>query len=398
MIAFEAAFKIVQDHTMDWGQEELPFQDSLGRILAEPIYADRDFPPFDRSTRDGIAISYSGMDKTQGAFRIQGIQPAGSPPVSLSSESDCVEIMTGAVVPENADTVVMYEHLEINGESAKVVQAIEQGQNIHNKGNDLRKGAIVLDRGIEIGPSAIGVMASVGKTTVSVKTMPKVAVVSTGNELVAVDHLPKPHQIRRSNSHTLAAALQAKGISARLFHFLDDREAIKQGLQEVLHSFDVVMLSGGVSKGKYDFLPEVLEELEVVKLFHRVMQRPGKPFWFGKHTPNNTTVFAFPGNPGSTFANYHVYFLPWLAMSYGKQGHWPSVFLESSFENTTPLTRFIRATTYLKDGRLYAKLVNINGSGDLTSLVETNGFLVLEPNKRYEGGAMVPLVPVQKII
>ncbi len=398
MITFEAAHRIVLENSVSFGEERVPLSEGLGRVLAEDIAADRDFPPYDRSTRDGIAIRFSAWEAGISSFTIQGVAAAGAPQITLQNDRFCVEIMTGAMVPTNADTVVMYEQLNIEDGHATVLQPVRLGQNIHKKGGDTEKGEVVLKKGKKIGPSAIGVLASVGKTEVLVKKLPKIAVVSTGNELVAVHETPEPHQIRTSNSYTVAAALEKEKIVATRLHFSDNREEIKAGIDKTFQNFDVVLLSGGVSKGKYDFLPEVFKELGVDQLFHRVKQRPGKPLWFGKHRASDTTIFGFPGNPGSTYANYHVYFLPWLFKSLGLKWGLPKIRLAEAFQNTTDLTRFIRASTYLEDNELCATLVKANGSGDLTSLVATSGFLIIAPEKEHSAGELLPFIPTEKTL
>ena len=182
MISFEEAFKIVLENCGAFGEEIVPLEESSGRVLAEDVTADRDFPPFNRSTKDGIAITFSSWEAGNSSFTIQGIAAAGTPQMKLQNDSSCVEIMTGAMVPAGADTVVMYEHLKVEDGHATVLNPIRWGQNIHTKGSDTEKGTVVLEKGTKIGPSVIGVLASVGKTKVLVKKLPKIAVVSTGNE------------------------------------------------------------------------------------------------------------------------------------------------------------------------------------------------------------------------
>ena len=239
-------------------------------------------------------------------------------------------------------------------------------------------------------------MASVGADKIQVKALPSVSTISTGNELVNVNETPKPHQIRKSNSITLQVALSKLGIAATALHLKDDKLAIKQGLEKALQANDVLLLSGGVSKGKYDFIPEVMDALGVQKIFHRVAQRPGKPFWFGFHKEHNTVIFSFPGNPVSTFANYHIYFLPWLNTSWNVPVNSSSIRLSEELQINPPLTRFIQVKTHWKDGTLYATSVVENGSGDLTSLAKSDGFVCLAPRKAiYKVGELVPFVPTR---
>ena len=241
-------------------------------------------------------------------------------------------------------------------------------------------------------------LASVGKSRIKVKKNPSICLVATGDELVAIDQIPKPYQIRKSNSHTLRAALLDRGLGSISIHIADDRKATQNAISDAMKTHDVLLLSGGVSKGKYDYLPEVFNSLGVQQLFHKVRQRPGKPFWFGKHETTNTTLFAFPGNPASTFANYHAYFLPWLNKSLGVPNTEIQVTLDEAFENQTDLTRFIRVKTTIEQGRFLAKFVHGNGSGDLTSLAKADGFVRLAPHQNYNIGQAVPFVATRKII
>ena len=398
MIPFKEAMDLVLGSTTDFGEEKVSFNDAAGKILAEPIVADRDFPPFNRSTKDGIAINYAAIEKGILGFLIEGISSAGSIQNHLVNTNACVEIMTGAVVPKNADTVIMYEHINVENNKAKLLKPVKKGQNVHKKGSDQPKGAVVLAAGITIGAAEIGVLASVGKTEILVKKLPKICLVSTGNELVAVTEVPKPHQIRQSNSHTLKAALLQQHIHADIIHIADDKNTIKIALQNAVKQYDVLLLSGGVSKGKYDYLPEVFEEIGVAKVFHKVKQRPGKPFWFGRHKASKTTIFAFPGNPASTFANYHVYFKAWLNKSLGLPAIEISVILKEGFENTTDLTRFIRAKVAIDSGKLVVSLIHGNGSGDLTSLSKANGFVMFAPNSNNKVGTVVPFIPTRSML
>ena len=393
MINFDEAYNKVMQHTLDLGTASVELLRCNGRILAEDILADRDFPPFDRATKDGIAINYTAIERGVTGFRIEAVLSAGMPQQKLDDTNNCVEIMTGAVVPENADTVIMYEHLEIKDGVATLRNEVTKGQNIHRKGSDVTSGTVLLDKNLRIGAAEVGVLASVGKSKVIVKKLPKVCVISTGNELVEVSETPLPHQIRKSNTVSLFAALQKQHIEAERIHLQDDKESIRAALTHILKTYDVVMLSGGVSKGKFDFIPEVMESLKVKKIFHRVAQRPGKPFWFGVQEAQKTVVFSFPGNPVSTFANYHIYFLSWLSESFGLQHHEIQVLLEESIEVKPLLTRFIQVKLENKKGVLWATKVRENGSGDLTSLAHSDGFICLRPRETaYEKGEPVAFI------
>ncbi|MEO0570393.1 MAG: molybdopterin molybdotransferase MoeA [Bacteroidota bacterium] len=396
MISFKEAYNIVLETALGFDDVLVPLSKADGRVLAEDVKADRDFPPFDRATKDGIAICLGNAFHE--AYTIKGVAAAGTPQLDLEQDGDCYEIMTGAIVPRNANAVVMYEHLEIEQGKAIINRPMAVGQNIHVKGSDEREGSVLLKKGRTITAAEIGVLASVGKTEVWVKKNPKITLFSTGDELVAVGEVPKTHQIRQSNSHTLGAALLENGIASDMIHVIDDENAIKTALTTAMESSDVVLLSGGVSKGKFDFLPKVLDALGVQKQFHRVLQRPGKPFWFGVHPNSSTTVFGFPGNPTSTFANFHVYFMPWLNKGFGRHTVEFQVILKEDFENTTDLTRFIRTAVVTLEGKLHAKLISGNGSGDLTSLTMANGFIRVKPHQSIATNEKVIFIPTRRIL
>jgi len=381
MISFADAYNLVLDHSQNYGTEIVSIKKAIGRVLADDIFADRDFPPFDRATKDGIAINYNAIENGRMAFDIKATVAAGQRTYKFLEEDHCVEIMTGAVVPFEADTVVMYEDITIEHGIANLNKKTQRGQNIHDKGSDKKKGELVIDKGTKITAAEIGVLASVGKSTVEVKKLPGIAVISTGNELVEIEDHPLPHQIRKSNSYTLFAALDEERIEPLLLHLSDDKDMIRQKLSYVIQEMDVLLLSGGVSKGKFDFIPKILEELGVEKVFHGVLQRPGKPFLFGINKDTNTVIFSFPGNPISTFANYHIYFKHWLQKSLGLPITNVEVFLEEGIAIQGSMTRFLGVKIRWDNGMPKARLVKDNGSGDLTSLSRSDGFIKLTPRE-----------------
>ena len=392
MISVEKALQIILNSTQDFGLEEIPFLKSSGRILKESILADRDFPPFNRVTMDGIAIDYKSFQNGQRSFFIEGIQPAGSEQITLKNTENCIEVMTGAVLPKNTSAVVRYEDLEINnGIAAILIDEIKDLQNIHQQGKDEQKGAILITKNTQISPAEMGVFATVGKSFVKVAKQPKVMIISTGDELVAVEETPLAHQIRRSNVFTLVSLLENLKISSKINHISDDKKVLRNTIKEYLKMYDVVLFSGAVSKGKFDFLPEVLEELGVQKLFHQVAQRPGKPFWFGQTT--SCKVFAFPGNPVSTFLNCLVYFYPWFYKSMGLKIVEKTAILAEDIYFKPDLTYFLQVKLNYKFGHLIATPINSNGSGDLSSLLKADGFIQL-PNDttEFKKGESYPII------
>src|SRR3569833_695699 len=301
MITVEEAEKIILTQAADYGAEIIPFEMAAGRVLAVNIKADRDLPPFNRVTMDGIAVNFDAIAAGISTFKIKATQAAGDEPVEIEEHDECIEIMTGAVLPLSAETIIRYEDLSLRaGLATLVTHEIKRGLNIHYKGRDKIEIDVVASFGQLITPALLSMVASVGETELRVKKLPRVAVLSSGDELVDVGHKPEPHQIRRSNSYTVKAVLQQHHIDVATMHLPDDPEVIKKQLKNCLENYDVILLSGGISMGKFDYIPKALEDLGIGQLFYKVQQRPGKPFWFGKH-PKGQLVFAFPGNPVATF-------------------------------------------------------------------------------------------------
>lgn len=393
MITAEQALELVLGATQDFGVEEIPFIQSQGRVLKEAIVADRDFPPFDRVSMDGISIAIEAFQKGQRTFDIEGIQPAGARQLSLNNPANCLEVMTGAVLPKNTNAVIRYEDVEIkNGKATILIDSISELQNIHLQGKDRKEGDLLLTNNTIISPAEIGVFATVGKSTIQVVKQPKVIIVSTGDELVDVAEQPLDHQIRRSNVHTLVSLLQNLKIDADTDHISDDKEALKTKIATYLNNYDVLLFSGAVSKGKFDFLPEVLDELGVKKLFHRVSQRPGKPFWMG--TTENCSVFAFPGNPVSTYVNCLVYFYSWFFKSNGVEAFEETAILTEDVAFKPNLTYFLQVKLSDKSGHLLATPVKGNGSGDLASLADADAFIRLPKTEEttFKQGDNFPVI------
>jgi len=394
MVTVTEAFKIVQSIVAKTEVEEVDSLSSVGRVLAESIHADRDFPPFNRVSMDGIAIHANKLMGRRQAFLIEGVQAAGSPQLVLKDPYNCIEVMTGAVLPANTNAVVRYEDIEIKAGRAEIlIEKIEAGMNIHPQGQDAKQGELLLMPGQKISAAEVAVLASVGKMQVRVFAFPKTAVISSGDELVEVDETPQPHQIRKSNSYALQAAMREIGWKSESFHLTDDKELVKRNLQTILENDDVLILSGGVSKGKFDFIPEALEELGIEKLFHQVSQRPGKPFWFGASHNKAKIVFALPGNPVSTFLCFHKYIKPWIMNCFGITNNSVTATLIEDVNFSPALTYFLQVRTVVKEGILLAYPDAGGGSGDFTNLKEVDGFLELPLEKSsFEAGEVYPFI------
>ncbi|MBI3219222.1 MAG: molybdopterin molybdotransferase MoeA [Bacteroidetes bacterium] len=381
MISVEEATAIILANAAVLKKRSVLLEKALGQTLAEVIEADRDFPPFDRATMDGIAISYEAFLSGTRSFHIESVQAAGEPVGQLNNTAHCIEIMTGAPVPVGTDCIIPYEQLRVTNRIAEIeVTSVERGQNIHRQGNDARQGEKLLTIGTLISPAEVALLASVGKTEVLVYELPKAAIISTGNELVDIDQQPLPHQARKSNSYALQAAWAALGGTSTLFHLPDDESVIQTELKYILEQYDVLILSGGVSKGKFDFIPQSLEALGIQKMFHQVSQKPGKPLWFGRSSTK--FVFALPGNPVSTFLCFHRYVKPCLLASCGRNLIPSKAILAEDFTFNAPLTYFLQVRLRNEEGKWMAYPLPGGGSGDFVNLREADGFLELPKGKK----------------
>jgi len=396
MFTVAQAESSILQHALPLRKQYLPLREAAGYVLAEDLYADRDFPPFDRVTMDGIAIHYATFAQGQRQFLIEAVQAAGAAQLSLEDEKNCLEVMTGASLPLGTDTVIRYEDLSITDGLAQInIDSITQRQNIHARAIDRKQGDLIISAGRKIGPAEMATAATLGKISLAVARLPRTAIVSTGDELVDIHETPLPHQIRRSNTYAIQTALAEWKVEAEVFHFNDDEQVIREGMQDILKRFELVILSGAVSEGKFDFVPQALAAAGVKQLFHKVSQRPGKPFWFGVYPPQSV-LFALPGNPVSAFLGTYRYILPWLRRSLGLQNFLqPTAVLARDFVFKPDLTYFVPVKLdNSKDGMWRAYPLEGHGSGDLANLNDADGFLEL-PKERSEfaSGEVFPLIP-----
>ncbi len=395
MISVAEALEIVTKKARDFGTTTIPLSEGIGRVLREDISADRDMPPYDRVTMDGIAIQFSEYEKGLRTYKIAGVAAAGAAQITLTASGQCLEVMTGAIMPQGLDTVIPYEEIEILDDHATVNdKPLTRQQNIHFKGFDRKAGDVVIKCGKVLSSTEIGVCATVGKSKVEVSRLPKTIIISTGDELVEIDEQPLAHQIRKSNIYRLKTALSYYGAEVDMAHLDDEYDTIIHELRKILNDYELVILSGGVSKGKFDFLPQALEELGVEKHFHRVSQRPGKPFWFGSYQ-DKATVFAFPGNPVSSFMCMQRYFKTWLNQSIQiAELNAPYAVLGADVHFKPNLTYFIEVKLdFTPTGEIIAHPVRGNGSGDLANLVDSDAFIELPIGKDdYYKGEKYPIL------
>lgn len=393
MISVSEASSIILSHSIETGLQEISIQEACGRILREEVQADRDFPPFDRVAMDGIAINSEIWKNGIRQFPIESIQAAGQQQVRLSKPDSCVEVMTGAMLPVGTDTVIRYEDLEIKAQVATVlINEIIKGDNIHRQSQDAKRNEVLLAPGIKISPAEVALMASVGMKKVSVSSFPKTAIISTGDELIPVDLIPLPYQIRRSNSYALQAALLEVGCVADQFHIPDQPEILETEVRKILEHYQLIIFSGGVSKGKFDFVPQTLERNGIQKRFHQVSQKPGKPLWFG--TSSKHVVFALPGNPVSTYMCFYRYIKPWLVRSLGGQIERKTAVLTKDFSFKPLLTYFLQVNILNEKGQLLASPKAGGGSGDFANLKDVHGFIELPAeSSEFKAGQVFDYYP-----
>lgn len=394
MITVTAATEIILDHLFNSAITPANLPDCTGKVLAEAVVADRDFPAFHRVSMDGIAILYRDWEAGKRTFSITGTQAAGEQQKTLPPGGEhCLEVMTGAMLPAGCDVVVRYEDIEVaSGKATITADVISPWQSIHQQAADARKGEVLLEPGHRIAPSEVALLASVGKAQVNVFAFPKVAIISTGDELVDIDATPSAWQIRRSNSYALQSSLREMGGDGTCFHLQDEKSAMETSLAKIVEDFDVLILSGGVSKGKFDFVPAVLESIGIRKLFHQVSQRPGKPFWFGTGE-NGKIAFALPGNPVSTFMCFYRYVEPWIRSSMGAPVRQRFAILGRDFSFHNPLTCFLQVSVEHVEGKTMAYPVPGGGSGDFANLKKVSGFLELPLEKTdFKAGEVYPYI------
>jgi molybdopterin molybdotransferase len=373
---------LIRAHAAPLAATSLPLTELAGTILRERIVAAFDQPPFDRVTMDGIGFAFAAYERGRRAFRIAGTQAAGAPPLALRDDEHCIEVMTGAMLPAGCDCVVPVEKISVADGIAQLAPdaAPQSRSNIHARATDTRRGDELLQPGIRLGPAEVAVLAANGRTHASVTRRPRIVVISTGDELVEPGEPLADWQIHRSNVYAVMAALQRRGFGQpTLDHLPDDPGLLRERLGAHLESHDVLILSGGVSMGRFDYVPQVLADLDVRVVFHKVAQRPGKPLWFGVGA-GGQTVYALPGNPVSTLVCLTRYVFAGLEASLSAAPRPPEpIALAERFEVKPALTLFVPVQTGFAQAQRQAVPKPTRGSGDFTSLIGTDGFVELPP-------------------
>lgn len=372
----------------------VPLANAEGRILRQVVAAERDQPPFDRVTMDGIAIRYAAFADGRRRFQITSTQHAGDPMIPVLAPDHCAEVMTGTTLPDGTDTVVPVERIRVDDRHATLADdyAPADGQFVHRRGSDHPQGKVLLRPGSVISALDVAILASSGLAEVSVSGNPRLRVISTGNELIPAGQPIAEHQIRLSNGPALVAMLKRQGFDdAEHDHLTDDPALLEQRIAEHLEQADVLVLSGGVSMGKADFVPQVLKNLGVRKVFHRISQRPGKPMWFGV-SGRGKVVFALPGNPVSSLVCARQYVLPALLAAGQRQAaavQFAKLADAVSFKPS--LTYFLPVRTAIDDdATCLATPVPTNTSGDFAALGGTDGYVELAADQdEFAAGEIV---------
>jgi molybdopterin molybdotransferase len=376
--------------------EPAPLSACGGRVLREPVHAERDAPPFDRVAMDGIAVDHAVVAGGARRLRVAGTQAAGQPPIALDDPHACIEVMTGAVLPAGCDAVIPVEDVYREGDAARLEPSLHVApwQHVHRRGSDARAGDLLLSPGTLLRAPEVAIAASAGLPRVQVTRRPRVAVISTGDELVQPGEPILGHQVRRSNSYGVAAALESlAGAVVEDAHVRDDEDAIAATIAGALERNDAVVLSGGVSMGRFDHVPRVLHRLGVREVFHRVAQRPGKPMWFGV-APAGQPVFGLPGNPVSVLACLVRYVLPALDRARGLAPPPPRRVALAEPVSFRPALAWFLPVELEHDvyGRAWAVPRPTQGSGDFNALAGTSGFVELPPGPiDLANGTLAPL-------
>lgn len=395
MITVDQALSITLKRVEPLGVETVPLDEALGRILAQDIVADIDLPPFDRARMDGFAVRSADLTTSPVSLRIIGEIAAGATFEGILGPGEALKIFTGAPLPAGADAVQKVEVTETDGDTVVIKEPAKAGQFITPHASEVGKGEVVGEAGKQIGAAEMAVLASFGYDTVSVGVRPRVAVISTGSELIEVSAKPGGAQIRNSNSYTLASyAQQAGAIVRNLGTVTDTEEATRQALLEASAHSDLVITSGGVSMGDYDLVKIALSNIGAEIYFDKIMIRPGKPTVFARR--DSTWYFGLPGNPVSTSVTFNVFARPAIRKMQGDNSpSLPTIVatLSRAIRDTSSRRSYLPARLYIEGGRAVAESLKWGGSSDLVAFMSANALIVVgEEVHEIEAGDMVEVL------
>lgn len=364
----------------DWmAPESVPLFDCMHRILREDVFLDADSPPFDKAIRDGFAVRFEDLAQVPAVLTVVGESRAGAGSDTTVERGQCCEIMTGAPLPPGADAVVMVEHTErLSPASVRILRTTRENEGLLRRGAEARKGDMILRSGRRIALADVGLLASAGKSMVAVSKRPRVAVIATGDELVEVDQMPVSGQIRNSNTYTICAQVKEAGAEPVVLGIgrddLDDlRQKIRHGLEH-----DVLIVSGGVSMGKYDLVEDVFAEFGVEVQFDQIAMKPGKPTVFGHR--GNTYVFGLPGNPISTMVAFHMFVRPLILFLLKAENTSPKILeakLEAAAKCDPQRAALVPALVRFEAGQYWIRTAPWKGSSDLVGLARANALIMI---------------------
>lgn len=402
MIDVDKALDLVLANVTAGETADVPLRESFGRTLAGPIYADVDYPPFDRSVMDGYAVRAADVAGAPVTLRVAGQIAAGSESDKALKSGQAMQINTGAPIPSGADAVVRVEETKLtpSGDEVLIQTSVPAGQFVTPRAKYVSEGDIALEAGTRLTPLAISAAASAGAVTVTVYRQPRVAVLGTGNELIEIDHKPTGPQIRNSNQYLLEALITAAGAEPIILGTAqDDREALRKKISAGAE-FDMLCITGGISMGAFDFVPEVLEALGAVFHVRKMAIKPGRPTIFAT-MPDATPVFALPGNPASAFVGFTLLVEPALTVMEGKPAsipHFVEAVLDGSIHATRDRRTFLPARTLRREhGGWKAKPLSWHGSGDAFGMA-TTGALIMRPphSEAAKSGDSVMILPLEQ--
>lgn len=396
MKSFGEATALISSLAKPFPQEYISLEDTDGRILAENIFADRNYPPFNRAAMDGFALMYSDWQQGIRNYKIAEVIYAGRSAGKSLTSGYCYKIMTGAATPASANVIIRREDaVEQPAEVTLTGDALRLFQNIAKEGEDAKAGDQLLEAPLRCDPQVISLLTTIGKTSVDVYKLPKVALITTGNEVVQPSETITPFQIRNSNQYLLKSLLKKWNIVPEICrHVPDDKAMLKQALKEAIQS-EITIINGGVSAGDADFVPRVLKELGVNEVFHKAAIRPGKPIWIGQ-APNGGIVFALPGNPLSCLTTFIVFVELYLYQCFGFKER--PVYRLPILQNRNKkhlLTEFFPASIDKQHFGINA--LPFNGSGDITASIKATG-LAIQHVEQLKSGDFVDFYPFNNFL
>ena len=396
MITLNEALEKIIENTDVLDPVELDLAESLGQVLAEDVQSDIDMPPFDKSAMDGYAVRAEDVQNVPAKLEIIEEIPAGTVPKKKLAPGQCAAIMTGAMIPEGADTVVMIEDTRKDSETGLAIidKTVPNGKNICCKGEDVKKGQTVVFAGQKLMPQHIGVLASVGKVRVKVVRAPKFRIFTTGAEIVEAGQKPSAGQIRNSNGWSLSAQVTQAGYEANYSGIVSDKlDALINAIGQA-GSDDIILLSGGVSMGRYDLVPQAVKDAGAEIIFHKIAVKPGKPILFAKL--GGKLIFGVPGNPVSTLIGFETLILPAARKMAGEQNYFKpkvSARLVKEMKNKPGRLKIRHAKITYSDGEFQAEVVPTHGSADLLSTCASNGMVIIQPGiEHIKAGEKVEVI------